>query len=285
MSEALLINPGKTWLGDRNIMRKKIIAGNWKMNKTIPEALALVKELKSLIGQESTVEVVVAPPFTALYPVAEELKGTKIGVSAQNIFWKASGAYTSLVAPGFILDAGAKYAIIGHSETRGRFGVPEPEFTPEILALFGESDTTVNIKTKAALAAGITPIVCIGETLAERQAGNADAVVSSQTEKALAGISAEDASKVVLAYEPVWAIGTGEVCGADEADRICGVARASVKKLFGEATSEAVRIQYGGSMKPGNAAELLSKPNIDGGLIGGASLKAADFAAIVNAGK
>jgi triosephosphate isomerase len=266
-------------------MRKKIIAGNWKLNKTIPEAVALVKELKELVGQETTVEVVVAPVFTAIYPVAQELKGTTIGVAAQNVFWKASGAYTSQIGPGFVKDAGAKYVIIGHSETRGRFGVPDPEFTPEILALFGESDTTVNLKTKAALAAGLIPIVCIGETLAERKAGQADSIVGSQTEKAIAGIDPADAVKIVLAYEPVWAIGTGEVCGADEADRICGVARASVKKVFGEAVAEAVRIQYGGSMKPSNAAELLSKPNIDGGLIGGASLKAADFTAIINAGK
>ncbi|MDR3708866.1 MAG: triose-phosphate isomerase [Capsulimonadaceae bacterium] len=266
-------------------MRKKIIAGNWKMNKTIPEAIALVKELKALAGGETAVDVVVVPPFTALYPVAQELKGTSIGVGAQNLFWKASGAYTSQIAPGFLVDAGAQYVLIGHSETRGRFGVAEPDFDDDVLRLFGESDSTVNRKAKAALAAGLIPIVCIGETLAERKAGTTDAVVSGQTERALAGIPAADAAKIIFAYEPVWAIGTGEVCGADEADRVCGVVRASVAKLFGAGTAEAVRIQYGGSMKPDNAKELLSKPNIDGGLIGGASLKAKDFVAIIAAGR
>ena len=266
-------------------MRKKIIAGNWKMNKTIPEAIALVKELKALVGSEAAVDVVVVPPFTALYPVAQELEGTTIAVGAQNLFWKASGAYTSQIAPGFLCDAGAAYVLIGHSETRGRFGVAEPDFDDDVLKLFGESDATVNRKAKAALAAGLVPIVCIGETLAERNAGSTDAIVAGQVERALAGISAEDAAKIVFAYEPVWAIGTGEVCGADEADRVCGVVRATVAKQCGAQAADVVRVQYGGSMKPDNAKELLSKPNIDGGLIGGASLKSADFVAIVAAGR
>jgi triosephosphate isomerase len=238
-----------------------------------------------LVGSETAVDVVVAPTFVSLYSVGQALKGTKIGVSAQNLFWKDSGAYTSLISPSMIKDAGAQYAIIGHSETRGRFGVAEPDFDETVLKLFGESDVTVNRKTIAALAAGLIPIVCIGETLSERQAGKTDAIVASQTTAALVSISAEDAAKVVFAYEPVWAIGTGEVCEADEADRVCGVVRSAVGKLYGDKVSDVVRIQYGGSMKPGNAKELLSKPNIDGGLIGGASLKAADFVAIINAGK
>jgi triosephosphate isomerase len=265
-------------------MRKKIIAGNWKMNKTIGEGLALVEELKPIVGNKANVDVVVCPPFTAIHAVSQAVKGSNIGVGGQNVFWKKSGAYTSNIAPDMLTDAGARYAIIGHSETRGRFGVAEEGFTDEILKIFGESDATVNLKTKAALAAGLNPIVCVGETLTERKDGRTDGIVRNQVTKALDGISAADVStSVIFAYEPVWAIGTGEVCAADEADRVCGVVRGTVKDLYDASTADAVRIQYGGSMKPDNAAELLSKPNIDGGLIGGASLKAGDFAAIVNA--
>jgi triosephosphate isomerase len=266
-------------------MRKKIIAGNWKMNKIVPEALALVEELKGLVGSETAVDVVVVPPFVALYSVGQALAGTSIGLGAQNLFWKASGAYTSQIAPGMLKDAGVGYVLIGHSETRGRFGVAEPDFDQDVLNLFGESDSTVNRKAKAALAAGIVPIICIGETLAERQAGTTDEVVATQVTGALAGIDAAAVAGLVFAYEPVWAIGTGEVCGADEADRVCGVVRSTVAKLYDDTTAEALRVQYGGSMKPDNAKELLAKPNIDGGLIGGASLKAGDFVGIVNAGK
>jgi triosephosphate isomerase len=163
--------------------------------------------------------------------------------------------------------------------------VAELDFDAEVLKLFGETDTTVNRKAKAALAAGLVPIICIGETLAERQAAKTDAIVSDQTSKALAGIDPSAASTIIFAYEPVWAIGTGEVCGAQEADRVCGVVRETVGKGMGAKAAEVVRIQYGGSMKPDNAVELLSKPNIDGGLIGGASLKAADFTAIIAAGR
>jgi triosephosphate isomerase len=175
--------------------------------------------------------------------------------------------------------------VIGHSERRGRFGVPEEGFTPEVLALFGESDTTVNLKAKAALKHGLVPIVCCGETLDERRSGNTDAVVSGQMERGLDGLTAEQVAGLVLAYEPVWAIGTGETCAAEEADRVCGVIRATIGRLFDDATAEAVRIQYGGSVKPDNAADLLSRPNIDGALVGGASLKSADFNAILAAAK
>lgn len=265
-------------------MRKKIIAGNWKMNKTIGEGLALVEELKPLVAGKTNVDVVVCPPFTALHSVAAALKGSNIAVGAQNVFWKKSGAYTSSISPAMLLDAGATYVIIGHSETRGRFGVAEAGFTDEILACFGESDSTVNLKTIAALESGLLPIVCVGETLAERKDGKTDEIVRRHVSISLRDISAEDvAAKVVFAYEPVWAIGTGEVCAADEADRVCGVVRKTVEELYNAGVADAVRVQYGGSMKPDNAAELLSKPNIDGGLIGGASLKAGDFSAIVNA--
>ncbi len=265
-------------------MRKKIIAGNWKMNKTVAEAVALVEELKPLMAGQAGADVIICPPYTALYAVNEALKGTNIGLGAQNAFWKASGAYTSQISLPMLVDVGVSYVILGHSETRGRFGVAEPDMTPDLLKTLGETDSGVNIKTKAVLAAGLTPIVCIGETLTERQAGDTDAVVQAQVVGALAGIAGEQVGeKIVFAYEPVWAIGTGEVCAADEADRVCGVVRQAVRANFGDAAADAVRIQYGGSMKPDNAQELLSQPNIDGGLIGGASLKAKDFAAIVAA--
>ncbi len=265
-------------------MRKKIIAGNWKMNKTVAEALALVEDLVPRVADAANADVVICPPFTALYPLSQKLQGTNIALGAQDTFWKASGAYTSRIAPAMLTDVGVTYVILGHSETRGRFGVPEEGVTDEILRYYGESDTTVNLKAKAALAAGLTPIICVGETSDERAQGQTDFVVERQTTAALDGISAEQVgAQVVFAYEPVWAIGTGAVCAADEADRVCGVVRAAVRDGFGDAAADAVRVQYGGSMKPDNAAELLSRPNIDGGLIGGASLKASDFAAIVAA--
>jgi triosephosphate isomerase len=265
-------------------MRKKIIAGNWKMNKTVAEAVALVEELKPLVGSLTGADIVICPPYTALYAVNQALQGSNIGLGAQDAFWKASGAYTSQISLPMLQDVGVAYVILGHSETRGRFGVAEPDMTPDLLKTLGETDAAVNIKTKAALAAGLTPIVCIGETLTERQAGDTDAVVRAQVVGALAGVHGEQVgTHVVFAYEPVWAIGTGETCAADEADRVCGVVRQAVRENFGASAAEAVRIQYGGSMKPDNAQELLSKPNIDGGLIGGASLKAKDFAAIVAA--
>jgi triosephosphate isomerase len=266
-------------------MRTPIIAGNWKMNKTIGEAQALVKELIPLVSDAAGVEVVVVPPYTAIAAVNALVGGTRIGLGAQDVFWKKSGAYTSQVSPDMLVDAGCKYAIIGHSETRGRFGVAEPDMTPELLHFLGETDESVNAKVKAAIAANLTPIMCCGETLSEREAGQADAIVSSQVEKGLDGLSELQVSNLVIAYEPVWAIGTGKTCDANEADRICGVIRSTVAKKFGQKAADAVRIQYGGSMKPSNAAELLAKPNIDGGLIGGAALKAADFAGIITAAK
>ena len=265
-------------------MRKKIIAGNWKMNKTMGEALALVEELKPLVAGQAGADIVICPSYTALYAVHTALQGSGIGLGAQDAFWKASGAYTSQVSLPMLQDVGVSYVILGHSETRGRFGVAEPDMTPDLLRTLGETDAAVNAKTKAVLASGLTPIVCIGETLTERQAGDTDVVVRAQIVGALAGIvGGQIGVHVVLAYEPVWAIGTGETCAPDEADRVCGVVRAVVRENFGDDAAESVRIQYGGSMKPDNARDLLARPNIDGGLIGGASLKAADFAAIVAA--
>ncbi len=268
--------------------RRPIIAGNWKMNKgTALEATDLASELVGMLAKGSdplAADVVVCPPYTVYHAVRAaigDFDGVAIG--AQDAFWKSGGAYTSQIAPEMLIDAGVAYVILGHSETRGRFGVPEPDFTPDILRVFGETDATVNRKTKAAIAAGLVPIVCIGETQTEREAGHTDGVVQAQVTGALQDIIAEAVAGIVFAYEPVWAIGTGLTCSADEADRVCGVIRQTVASLYNAETGEAVRIQYGGSMKPDNAADLLSRPNIDGGLIGGASLKAADFAAIIQA--
>jgi triosephosphate isomerase len=266
--------------------RIKIIAGNWKLNKgTGTEAAALVSELAGVLPTDTTVEIVVCPPYTALSATYDALNAAPqaIGLGAQDVFWKSSGAYTGQVSAPMLAALGVKYVIIGHSEARGRFGVPDPDFTPDILKQFGETDTTVNLKTKAALSAGLIPIVCVGETLAEREAAETDAVVATQVTGALSGIPVSAVAGLVFAYEPVWAIGTGKVCESDEADRVCGVIRSTVATLYDTATAEAVRVQYGGSMKPDNAAELLAKPNIDGGLVGGASLKARDFAAIIAA--
>ena len=264
-------------------MRIKIVAGNWKMNGTRAEAESLLRELLPLIEENKTVETVVCPPFTLLDKVEELIAGSAVSLGGQDVFWKDKGAYTGQISAKMLLDLGAKYVLVGHSERRGRFGVPEPDFNEDILAHFGDNDTVVNRKTKAAIAAGLIPIICVGETLAERKSGDTDSVIIGQVSIALRDLTGEQVAALVFAYEPVWAIGTGEVCASNEADRVCGVIRETAGRLFGESVAEAVRVQYGGSVKPDNAVELLSKPNIDGALVGGASLKAADFAAIVNA--
>ena len=261
-------------------MRTPIIAGNWKMNKTASEAGPFVQELAAAAA-EARAEAIVCPPFTSIPAALAAAAGTQVRVGAQDLFWKENGAYTGQIAPAMLTDLGVTHVVIGHSERRGRFGVPEDGFTPEVLALFGESDRTVNLKTHAALVHGLVPIVCCGETLSERRDGQTDAVVSAQIERGLAGLTAEQAGGLVIAYEPVWAIGTGETCAAEEADRVCGVVRATVGRLYGAAAADAVRVQYGGSVKPDNAADLLSRPNIDGALVGGASLKVSDFVSIL----
>ena len=248
-------------------MRKKIIAGNWKMNKTPSEAKALAEAIvQKVSGAEC--DVVVCPTAVCIPGVADAVKGSNVAVGGQNVHFKESGAYTGEIAASMLTDIGAEYVIIGHSERR---------------QYFGETDETVNLRTKAALAGGLNPIVCVGESLAEREAGIMDDTVRRQTKLALLGIEKADAEKVVIAYEPIWAIGTGETATAEQADEVCGIIRETVAKLYGGDTAEKIRIQYGGSMNAGNAAELLSKPNIDGGLIGGASLKPDDFAVIVKA--
>lgn len=237
------------------------------MNKTPSEAKALAEAIASK-SADAKCDVVICPTAICIPAAVEAVKGSSVAVGAQNVHFKESGAYTGELAANMLTEAGVKYVIIGHSERR---------------QYFGETDETVNLRTKAALAAGLLPIVCVGESLTEREQGIMDDTVRRQTKIALLDVSAEDAKKVVIAYEPVWAIGTGKTATADQADEVCGIIRETVKGLYGSEVSDVIRIQYGGSMNAGNAAELLAKPNIDGGLIGGASLKPDDFAVIIGA--
>jgi triosephosphate isomerase len=247
--------------------RKVIIAGNWKMNKTIAEGVALADALKAELKDLdfSKVEVAVCPPFTTIASVADALKDSNIGVGAQNIHWAANGAFTGELSADMIKDTGATYVIIGHSERR---------------QYFGETDATVNQRTKAALAAGLIPIVCVGETKEEREGNKTEDVLKTQIVGGLEGISAEDAAKIVIAYEPVWAIGTGLTATPEMAQDAHKFIRTQLANLFG-AVADDMRIQYGGSMKPENARELVAMPDIDGGLIGGAALKADSFAKLI----
>jgi triosephosphate isomerase len=264
-------------------MRTPLLAGNWKLNKTISEAVAFVEELKPLVADKSGVEVLLCPVSTALSATKQAAQDSNILIGGQNLYWKDSGAYTGEVSAPLLLDAGCTHVIVGHSERRGRFGVAEPDLQGDAGRVFGDTDASVNKKVLAALQHGLVPIICVGETLSERQSGQTDSVVEEQTRLALEGVDATQLSTVVFAYEPVWAIGTGETCEADEADRVCGVIRAAVGNIGGTEAADAVRIQYGGSVKPENAADLLGRPNIDGALVGGASLKADSFAKIVQA--
>jgi len=247
-------------------MRKPIIAGNWKMNKTPAEAEQIVTELIPLV-KDAKCDVVVCPPYVDLAVVANLLSGTNIKLGSQNIHWAPKGAFTGEVSADMLLAIGVSYAIVGHSERR---------------QYFGETDEFVNKRAKAALEANITPIICVGETLDQREKGVTDTIVSKQTVAALAGIEADEVVKVVIAYEPIWAIGTGKTATADDANTTIKVIRDAIEGVYGKSIAEEIRIQYGGSMKPSNAAELMAMPEIDGGLIGGASLKSEDFAKVVN---
>ena len=251
-------------------MRKKIVAGNWKMNMTTAEAAALVTALKADLANFREVEVVVCPPFTALGTVSELVQGTHIDLGAQNMHWEKNGAYTGEICAGMLRELYCHYVILGHSERR---------------QYFGETDAIVNRKAKAALASSLHPIICVGETLQEREAGKFEEVITAQVKGSLAGLSAKELLDSVIAYEPVWAIGTGKVATTEQAQEVHAMIRGLVKDLYDGATAEAVRIQYGGSVKPDNAVALLGQPDIDGALVGGAALKAADFAAICNAAK
>jgi triosephosphate isomerase len=249
--------------------RRCFIAGNWKMNKSVAESLALVRELRNAISVvRDRVEVAIATPFTALRPVARALEDSNIALAAQNCHASDSGAFTGEIAAPMLKELGVSYVILGHSERR---------------QLFGETDAGVNRKTAAVLKAGMLPIICVGETLDEREGGKTLSVVETQVKGCLAGFGPTEGAKFVIAYEPVWAIGTGKVATTRQAQEVHAHIRGLLTSLWTSETAQQVRIQYGGSVKPDNAVELLGQPDIDGALVGGASLKAADFAAIVKA--
>ncbi len=250
-------------------MRRTFIAGNWKMNKTADEGAGLVRELVQELAGCDNADVAVCPPAISLSSVAVELRGSNIELGAQNMHAETSGAYTGEISAGMLRGVGCKYVILGHSERR---------------QMFGETDQIVNKKVIAALAAELAPIVCVGETLEEREAGQTEEVVFAQVRNSLAGLEAKDMLKVTLAYEPIWAIGTGKTASPDQAQEVHAGIRGVLVELFGSACAEAVRIQYGGSVKPDNAKTILGQVDVDGALVGGASLKASDFAAIVRAG-
>lgn len=250
-----------------NKKRVPILAGNWKMNKTASEARDLASRLLPLVAGVKDREIVLAPPFTALAAVAEATKGTSLALSAQDLFWEEKGAFTGQISAEMLLDLGCKYVIIGHSERR---------------QFFGETDATVQKKLRQALNKGLLPIVCVGETLAEREAGKAHEVIERQLLGALANVTVAEMQKVVLAYEPVWAIGTGKTATPEQAQEIHAFIRAKITGLYNNETADAVRIQYGGSVTPENVSSLMAMPDIDGALVGGASLKPESFAALVN---
>ncbi|HOT96417.1 MAG TPA: triose-phosphate isomerase [bacterium] len=249
-------------------MRKRIIAGNWKMNKDVAGAAELARAVVAALTVPTETEIVLCPPFTDLTTVAAVIQGTPIRLGGQNMHWEEKGAFTGEVSAAMLLSAGCSHVILGHSERR---------------QYFGETDETVNHKVRAALKAGLIPIVCVGETLAERQTEETAAVVARQIRGALAGLSGEEVARLVIAYEPVWAIGTGVVATSDQAQEVHALIRQLVARLYDSRIAEVLRIQYGGSMKPDNAAQLLAQKDIDGGLIGGASLDARSFVEIVYA--
>ncbi len=250
-----------------NPNRRPIIAGNWKMNKTSVEARDLAQKLIPLVSGVKGRDIVLAPPFTALQAVAEAIRGTGISLSAQNMHWEDKGAFTGEISAEMLLDLGCKYVIIGHSERR---------------QFFGESDETVNKKLRQALNKGLLPIVCVGETLNQRDAGKANEVIERQFTGALKGITAAEMQKIIIAYEPVWAIGTGKTATPAQANEIHGFIRQKAEMAYGRDVASSLRIQYGGSVTPENVSSLMAMPDIDGALVGGASLKPESFAALVN---
>ena len=248
-------------------MRTPLIAGNWKLFKTIAESLAMVNELKPLLSDAKDVEIVIAPVFTSLARVAEAAKDSAIKVSAQDCFWEEEGAFTGEVSPKLLLDAGCDYVIVGHSERR---------------SYFGDTDEIVNKKAKACVAAGLNAIICVGETLEEREENATFTVVGKQLGEALAGFAVADFEKIVIAYEPVWAIGTGKTATAQQAQEVHEYIRSFLIILVGREAANSVRILYGGSVKPENISGLMECPDIDGALVGGASLQPASFARLVH---
>ena len=246
--------------------RRLLIAGNWKMNLTLSASLELAENLKKAAADVSSVDIAVCPPSVYIERVAAALKDSNIGVGAQNVYFEKEGAFTGEISAGMLKDIGCQYVILGHSERRN---------------ILGESSELVNLKAQAALAAGLTPIVCVGELLKERKAGTTEQVVCRQFDGSFSGVSAEDMKKCVIAYEPVWAIGTGEVATPEQAEEVHVALRQMIEKKYGKDVAEAVRIQYGGSVNDKNAKEILAKPNVDGALVGGASLKVEPFMGIV----
>ena len=249
-------------------MRRTVIAGNWKMNMTPADAKKFIAELAPMVAGMDKCDIVLCVPYVDIQTAVEAASGTNIKIGAENVHFAESGAYTGEVSARMLTEIGTEYVVIGHSERR---------------QYFGETDATVNLRTKAALAAGLKVILCLGEVKEERLSGITNEVVAMQTKLDLAGISEDELKNVIIAYEPVWAIGTGLTATPEQADETCGVIRSVIKELYGEAAGEEITIQYGGSMNDANAAELLAKVNVDGGLIGGASLKTDKFTAIVRA--
>lgn len=250
-------------------LRKAIVAGNWKMNNDRNAAKKLITELNPLV-KDAACEVVLCVPYTNLETALSLCEGTNMHVGAENCHWAKSGAFTGEISAEMLAEMGVEYVIIGHSERR---------------QYFGETDQTVQARVRAALDAGLKVILCVGEVLEQREQGITEEVVALQTKVALGGVSEEELSRIVIAYEPVWAIGTGKTATADQAEEVCAFIRSVIAKLYSKAAADALTIQYGGSMKPGNAKELLSKEDVDGGLIGGAALVASDFAAIIEAAR
>lgn len=246
--------------------RKTIIAGNWKMNMTASDTKKFAEDIKAIMPRAKWCDVVVCVPFVNIPTALKAFKDLRISVGAQNLFYEKSGAYTGEVSADMLKDLGVKYVIIGHSERR---------------QYFGETDFTVNKKVLAALEAGLHPIICVGESLEQRELGITMELIALQVKSALAGVPAEKLRKCVIAYEPIWAIGTGKTATAEDAQEVCGAIRETLKEMFGEELANGIRVLYGGSAKPGNIAELVAKPDVDGALVGGASLKAADFASMV----
>jgi triosephosphate isomerase (TIM) len=250
-------------------MRKPFIAGNWKMNLLTKDALALASALVDELNGVSGMEIAIAPVYTVLSAVNEVVRGTNIGLAGQDVYWVDSGAYTGAIGPAMLKDAGCGYAIIGHSERR---------------QYFNETDITVNNKVKAAIGADLTPILCVGETLAEREAEKTFAVVRRQAEEGMRGIPRADAANIVVAYEPVWAIGTGKTASPEQAQEVHGFIRKTLSEMYDQDFAETVRLQYGGSVKADNIERLMSEPDIDGALVGGASLKADSFIGLIKNG-
>ena len=248
--------------------RKTVIAGNWKMNKTASETKKFAEELKTLLPKAKWCDVVICVPAVNIPAAIKAFKDMRVSVGAENVFYEKSGAYTGEVSADMLKDLGVKYVIIGHSERRQHFG---------------ETDVTVNKKVLAALEAGLHPIICVGESLEQRELGITMELIALQVKSALAGVPAEKLRRCIIAYEPIWAIGTGKTATAAQAAEVCTFIRTTVRHLYGARVARSITIQYGGSMKPANAAELLAQPDIDGGLIGGAALKANEFVDIINA--